>query len=709
MSRVACSWRVLASCVIAFAIPATFVAAQDPATTIINGGMEEVADDGMLAGWQFASQSGGVLQVVSESPYAGERSALIDATESTATDGSPALFANLMQSLDGRAWQGKRLRLRAAVRTADRVADARAQLWMRVDCVDTSGNKRFGAFDNMDARPIRGDEWAPYEIVLPIDGDADRIVVGMFVIGQARAWIDDVTLEEVSDDTPATGTDKKVVRSNRFNFSPVLQKAFAEADQAPRQPFFTPWLLVPLLALLLFVLSHWPPLEPAAHKGEPAKPRRLPGPLPKFAFRFSFAYWLLYCFPEPFVSFIPVWGAQWSAAYQKGFQAFIGWTATTVFRIPGELVPPNGSGDTTSSYLAALVVFTAAMLVALVWSLLDRRETDYRVLKDLLRSYLRFVLALAMFSYGLAKVSWDAGQFPPLDPDRLARTWGESSPMGVVWSFMGASRAYTVFAGAGELIGGFLLLFRRTTTLGAVVVTGVMTNVLMLNYCYDIPVKLYSTHLVVMALYLIGFDAGRLLGVFFSNRPTESVVLRPPYTNSRTIWVQRAIKAAILVIAFAIPCGEHVYRQVKFLSAAARQPEFFGRYNVEEFKVDGEPVAPGTGGPDAWKKVSFQTLGYNQQFDIRPTYWINVELVQGARAAGCFLWSESHVIELEEASRATFPADNLHVRQVSDDELQLTGESPAGMLEIHLRRVPDSSSLLMSRGYRWISEVPFNR
>ena len=131
-------------------------------------------------------------------------------------------------------------------------------------------------------------------------------------------------------------------------------------------------------------------------------------------------------------------------------------------------------------------------------------------MKDLLRSYLRYVLAAAMLGYGLAKVSWDFNQFATIGDFQLEKKWGDSSPMNVVWSFMGASRAYTVFAGLGEVVGAILLLFRRTTILGAMVVVGVMTNVVMLNYCYDIPVKLYSSHLLMMAVYLLLPEAGRL-------------------------------------------------------------------------------------------------------------------------------------------------------------------------------------------------------
>lgn len=66
---------------------------------------------------------------------------------------------------------------------------------------------------------------------------------------------------------------------------------------------------------------------------------------------------------------------------------------------------------------------------------------------------------------------------------------------------MGYSRTYTIFAGAGEVIGGVLLFFRRTTTLGALILCGVLANVVALNFSYGIPVKIFSSLLLLLAYF----------------------------------------------------------------------------------------------------------------------------------------------------------------------------------------------------------------
>jgi uncharacterized membrane protein YphA (DoxX/SURF4 family) len=117
---------------------------------------------------------------------------------------------------------------------------------------------------------------------------------------------------------------------------------------------------------------------------------------------------------------------------------------------------------------------------------------------DFTRDFLRLGLAVTMVVYGFSKV-W-VRQFPPLDEWTAFQSYGDSSPMGLLWRFMGHSPTYERFTGFAEVLAGVLLATRRTATPGALVMVAVMANVVMLNFCFDVPVKLASTHLLVFAL-----------------------------------------------------------------------------------------------------------------------------------------------------------------------------------------------------------------
>ena len=98
---------------------------------------------------------------------------------------------------------------------------------------------------------------------------------------------------------------------------------------------------------------------------------------------------------------------------------------------------------------------------------------------------------------------------------------------------MGHSAGYTIFTGVIEVLGGALLLFRRTTTLGALIVTGAMVQVAALNYAYDVPVKQYSAVLVLMALFIAAPDLRRVADVLVLNRATSPVDLGPDLKTRR--------------------------------------------------------------------------------------------------------------------------------------------------------------------------------
>src|SRR5436190_278868 len=113
---------------------------------IINGGFEEQNSQGKPTGWLFPlvlENAGYRVALQQDNPFAGKSCLLLDAT---AIEPSPGKFGNLMQSIDATPFRGKRVRFRAAVRTAELSAEGRAQLWFRVDRAAEGGQNRRGAW-----------------------------------------------------------------------------------------------------------------------------------------------------------------------------------------------------------------------------------------------------------------------------------------------------------------------------------------------------------------------------------------------------------------------------------------------------------------------------------------------------------------------------------------------------------------------------------
>jgi hypothetical protein len=516
------------------------------ADPIINGDFETTTS---TAG-EARSWGGKLLKYDAESAHEGKHSGLLD-TREMSLETSP--FSTITQTIDPATVLGKRIRFSAFVKTADRNENSRAMLWLRVD---RESGKR-GAFDNMQNRPIECDEWEKFEIVVEVAEDAKQIMLGLLVSGNTRAWIDDATIEVVGDDVAVT--DMLI-------------------DRSPKSAILTPWMWLALLVLAIFGLSQ---MENNL--------------IQRFALRFSIVYWFLYSFSDlvvgalsncaaslKFIGLEEEFSSQMMMKIYQTVRAWttnlVQWTAETAFGYENKLPLPGGSGDTTYSWIRIFDFVLIALLVATVWSLIDRRKKDSAWNREWLRCWLRYTLAVSLLGYGLAKMGFIRTQFAmgggPSE-FQLVRTYGESSPMGLLWTFMAASPMYTFFAGVMEVVPAVLLIFRRTMTLGAILAVAVMGNVFMLNMCYDVPVKQYSFHLLIMGVVLLLPELKRAMNGLFWNRVTEpSELAKAPFEFSRKLtWCHRVLKTVLLLLVFGLPIAQHVYKEVSHQHEQAEDSE----------------------------------------------------------------------------------------------------------------------------------------
>ena len=418
----------------------------------------------------------------------------------------------------------------------------------------------------------------------------------------------------------------------------------------------------------------------------------------RFGFRFLFCYAVLYFFPLPSGLADPDWA---SGLLDRPWQKLVSWVADHLFHIHLSTFT-NGSGDTTYDYLRVLCMAVIALAASVIWTAISRRREE-RTLHAWARIWLRYALALAMLTYGISKVI--KLQFPTPSFTRLTQTYGDSSPMGLLWTFMGFSTGYTFFAGAGEVLGGLLLFFRRTTTLGTLVVIGVMSNVVMLNYCYDVPVKLGSTHLLLLAFFLLAPDLRRLVDFLVLNRATQPADLGPEL--SRT-WARRgalALKAAV-VLGFLIPevhSALAAYGRYKAFSAPA-PPDGF--YVVESFDEDGQEVPALVTDRHRWKKFVL-LRGYARTWNMDGS--TDLFKVQGDPKQGPFGLIPVAEDTGEPAPGAT-PIGELALKTPPQGQPDLEGVFHGKRLRVALN-VEDrdtSKFKLMNRGFHWINEFPYN-
>ncbi len=317
-------------------------------------------------------------------------------------------------------------------------------------------------------------------------------------------------------------------------------------------------------------------------------------------FRFFFLYFILYMIGFPVSQFIPFLSfideITWPIL-NAAVESFNGITA--FFDDP--LVPVNGSGDTSWAwtYLALCIFLAAAGTI--IWSILPGVPKSHPRLEYLLWNAGRYFLAYFAFSYGIIKVFALQMGFPTLST--MATPLGDLLPMRLSWQFMGYSTSYQVFGGLMEVAVALLLLYRRTVTLGLFIGFGLFLNVMMLNLSYDVPVKIFSTHLTLISLLLLLPDLGRIFSFFIFNRPVASQSRHFFSTGKRWMRVSRYLYkgAFILLLCLGITDVYGWYKQ----EHGAPAPFAYGVYEVRSVVRNGDTIPVLASDTLIWKDVIF--------------------------------------------------------------------------------------------------------
>jgi len=223
-----------------------------------------------------------------------------------------------------------------------------------------------------------------------------------------------------------------------------------------------------------------------------------------------------------------------------------------LFHVREVLVPLNGSGDTSWAWTDLWMMISLSMMGACIWVAVDRGKTNYVKLDFWLTLLVRYYVAIVALSYGLIKVFPLQMTFPA--ESSLATPLGDLLPMRFSWFFIGYSDPYQIFSGLMETFAGLLLLWRPTSTLGALMATSVFANVVMLNLSYDIPVKLYSIHLFIMALLLVMHERKRLINFFIKNSIAKpSRLYEFDYSTKKWKYSRWILKGLIILSSVILP------------------------------------------------------------------------------------------------------------------------------------------------------------
>jgi hypothetical protein len=238
-----------------------------------------------------------------------------------------------------------------------------------------------------------------------------------------------------------------------------------------------------------------------------------------------------------------------------------------------------------------------------------------------LRLYIRYFLVTFLFGYGFIKVF--PSQFQEISASRLAMTVGDQSPMLLAWNFMGHSIFLMKLNGGIEVLAGSLLLFRRTTTIGAILSACTFGFIMVMDFCFNVPVRLLASHLLIMSVFLIAGDRKRLLNIFILNKPTDTKVYAPLMKNP--VW-QKVFSLLLIVLAVCLlysTVTKGIDAERSFGRKAPRVP-LYGVYNTVYFLRNNDTIPALETDSLRWKQLVIDGGSWNQSGIIRFTKGKNI-------------------------------------------------------------------------------------
>ncbi len=131
-----------------------------------------------------------------------------------------------------------------------------------------------------------------------------------------------------------------------------------------------------------------------------------------------------------------------------------------------------------------------------------------------LQGVIRYWLAFEIATYGFAKLlqtQFETANF------QLDRPLGAVSGMALTWYYFGYARPFVIVLGLLQIGGAALLLFRRTTLVGTVLLLPILINIVFINLFYNIGAGAFFNSVVfTLGLsFLLGLEWPRLRAAFF--------------------------------------------------------------------------------------------------------------------------------------------------------------------------------------------------
>ena len=325
----------------------------------------------------------------------------------------------------------------------------------------------------------------------------------------------------------------------------------------------------------------------------------------KLLFRIAFIFYIAICIPNNPDWYQHVFSIDWTKLHYRDlydiarFGSGINLFGNALF------------GSTLLGYANWIITLAVAVAGGLLWTAIVkwRRSDpdDYISLYYWLRVIVRYRAGIGIIGFGFTKLLPVQMPYPSLGV--LNTDLGDLTAQKIYWLSIGIVPWYQIFAGVVEVAAGTLLLFRRTTTIGAILLFGALGDIVYVNFAYDGGVHVYSTYFVLLAAFLLIDDIPRIYRLLILERYTVPIIFYPSFTKKWQRLTRVGLKTAtifvFLILLFYLQLVNFIYDPYK-QPAVAGVKNLRGNYSVSEFRINNKSIPYSPRDTVRWQEATFE-------------------------------------------------------------------------------------------------------
>jgi hypothetical protein len=146
--------------------------------------------------------------------------------------------------------------------------------------------------------------------------------------------------------------------------------------------------------------------------------------------------------------------------------------------------------------------------------LYKRQKINTAKIYGILYSGIRYCIAFNIASFGWKKF-YGLQFIVPAEISNMPMN--QQSGEWLTWYYFGYSHAFGIIIALIQIVGGYMLLFRRTLLMGSIILFSLLFNLILINLFYQMNAGalLQSVLLTIGVFYLVVLDSKKLIDFFF--------------------------------------------------------------------------------------------------------------------------------------------------------------------------------------------------